>query len=249
MNMTHHSLVLRTYQKTVVLKEKKRSASPPTEKNCAQQPSLYQLHYNISNWCCLFHQLEGLFPVWSQGPHLSTLQEAIANGPAATPLLGSLESKTHGEMLRNTTKIHVSKTWQHMYQDCMCSLRGKKKHGVFFSVFSNSTSFLKPKCLEDPKLFPMLPSPPQHDRQRCPVPAAATATAPTRIDSSSSFPSPQQRHWSLRHQIWGILMASLPGDSPSQQRKGREWRSVKIIFSRVGKLPSQILVSKQSDNI
>lgn len=89
-----------------------------------------------------------------------------------------------------------------MYQDCRV---------FFFSVFSNSTSCLKPKCLEDPKLFPMLPSPPQHDRQRCPVPAAATATAPTRIDSSSSFPWPQRCHWSLRHQSWGVLMASLPG--------------------------------------
>lgn len=107
-----------------------------------------------------------------------------------------------------------------------CVLSGaKKRHTVcFFSVFSNSTSFLKPKCLEDPKLFPMLPSPPQHDRQRCPVPAAAPATAPTRIDSSSSFPSPQQRHWSLRHQSWGVLMASLPGDS-SQHPEGREWSS------------------------
>ena len=141
--------------------EKKRSASHPTRKNlCTTTISLSQLHYNISNCCCLFHQLEGLFPVWSQGRHHSTLQETIANGPAATPLLGE---KTHGEVLRlsqrNTTKIHVSKTWQHMYQDCMCSLRGQKKDTrcVFFSVFSNSTSFLKPKCLEDPKLFPMLP--------------------------------------------------------------------------------------------
>ncbi len=117
--------------------------------------------------------------------------------------------------------------WGSIYTTLLKLGSRKQINGVFFSVFSNSQVFW-PKCLEDPKQFPMLPSPPQHDRQRCPVADAATATAPTTIDFSAKTPWPQRYHWSLRHRRWGVSMASVP--------------VIPLTFH-----PSRIFVSKQSN--
>ena len=211
------------FQKTVFKKKKEAPNPPPKIKICAE-----------TSWktsCITTSRTAVCFINSKVSSHCDpkAVITALSRNRLQTALLRlhSLGIFAHGEMLRLTQR-NTTKTQQHMYQELHVVISGEKKTCVFFLSFLIHKLF-GVKCLEDPKLSPMLPSPPQHDRQRCPVPAAATATAPTRIDSSSQ----------------DSIAATLPLKLKESGVRRLDGICAWIIL-RVD-LPSPILVSKQSN--